>query len=107
VQPEESVELEAPFSEKEIREVVFSCYAEGAPDPNGLSFLLYHKFWDTIKGDIMNMFLDFYEGCLDLFRLNFFMLIHKVEDATEMKLFRPISLLNCSFKFFSKVLTIR
>jgi hypothetical protein len=66
VQPEESVELESPFSEKEIREAVFSCYAEGGPDPNGLSFLLYHKFWDTVKGDIMNMFLDFYEGCLDL-----------------------------------------
>jgi hypothetical protein len=58
-----------------------------------------------VKGDILNMFSDFYEGRLDLFRLNFAMLtlIPKVEDATEMKLFRPISLLNCSFKIFSKV----
>jgi hypothetical protein len=34
-------------------------------------------------------------------------LIPKVEEASEMKAFRPISLLNCSFKIFSKVLTLR
>jgi hypothetical protein len=57
----------------------------------------------------MRMFSEFYEGRLDLFRLNFALLtlIPKVEDATDMKMFRPISLLNCSFKFFSKVLTLR
>ena len=30
-----------------------------------------------------------------------------MEDATSMKNFRPISLINCSFKIFSKVLTVR
>jgi hypothetical protein len=34
-------------------------------------------------------------------------LIPKMEDAVEMKNFRPISLLNCSFKIFSKVITLR
>jgi hypothetical protein len=59
--------------------------------------------------DILHMFDDFFKGQLDLFRLNFAMLtlIPKVEEASEMKNFRPISLLNCSFKIFSKVLTIR
>jgi hypothetical protein len=62
-----------------------------------------------VKSDILNMFSDFYEGKLDLFRLNFVMLTlnPKVEDVTKMKLFRPISLLNCSFKIFSKFLTLR
>jgi hypothetical protein len=48
-------------------------------------------------------------GSLELFRLNFAMLtlIPKVENACEMKKFRPISLLNCSFKMFSKLLTLR
>jgi hypothetical protein len=106
---DEKDEMEAPFSEDEIRDVVYSCYAEGAPGPDGLSFLFYHKFWDIVKGDIMNMFRDFYEGGIDLFRLNFAMLtlIPKVEDAIDMKMFSPISLLNCCFKNFSKVLTIR
>jgi hypothetical protein len=46
---------------------------------------------------------------LDLFRINFatLTLIPKVDDATEMKNYMSISLLNCSFKFFGKLLTGR
>jgi hypothetical protein len=67
------------------------------------------KFWDVTKGDILKMFDDFCAGKLDLFRLNFAILtlIPKVDDASKMKLFRPISFLNCSFKIFSKILTLR
>jgi hypothetical protein len=63
----------------------------------------------VIKRDLMSMFEYLYEGRLDLFRINFAVLtlIPKVEDASDMKLIRPISLLNCSFKNFSKVLTLR
>jgi hypothetical protein len=63
----------------------------------------------VIKGDLMRMFAEFYLCGLDLFRLNFVVLtlIPKVEDVVDMKMFRPISLLNCSFKIFSKVLTLR
>jgi hypothetical protein len=55
------------------------------------------------------MFVDFHEGNLDLYRLNCALvtLIPKVGDATNMKQFWPISLLNCSFKIFSKILTLR
>jgi hypothetical protein len=55
------------------------------------------------------MFSDFQDGRLDLFRLNFAMLtlVPKIEGADEMKFFMPISLLNCSFKIFSKTLTHR
>jgi hypothetical protein len=46
---------------------------------------------------------------VDLFRINFAVLtfIAKVEDAKDMKLLRPIILLNYSFKIFSKMLTLR
>lgn len=55
------------------------------------------------------MFNDFFRGELDLDRLNFALLtlIPKEQDARNMKKFRPISLCNCSFKIFSKVMTIR
>jgi hypothetical protein len=65
VQVDENAELEAHFSEEEIREVVLSCYSEGAPGPNGLSFLFYHKFLDVVKSDILNMFSAGWI-CLDL-----------------------------------------
>ena len=57
----------------------------------------------------MALFKDFYEGELDIYRLNFAMitLVPKEKDATSMKKFRPISLLNCIFKTFTKVLTNR
>jgi mannosylglycoprotein endo-beta-mannosidase len=71
--------------------------------------MFYHKFWDLIKFDLVDMFNNFHKGKLDLKRLNFAMisLIPKVDEAREMKSFRPISLINCSFKVFSKVLTLR
>jgi len=101
--------LTAPFTELEIKEAVFSCYAEGAPGPDGISFVFYHKFWDLVKGDLVNMFNEFFSGELDLYRLNFAMisLIPKEEGARSMKKFRPISLINCSFKKISKVFTLR
>jgi len=62
-----------------------------------------------IKSDLVAMFTYFYEGILDLERLNFVMLslIPKVDEARSIKNFRPIILINCSFKIFSKVLTLR
>jgi hypothetical protein len=55
------------------------------------------------------MFNAWFDDNLDLYRLNFAMitLIPKENEARSMKKFRPISLLNCSFKIFTKVLTNR
>jgi hypothetical protein len=101
--------LDAPFSIEEIKEAVFSSYSDGAPGPDGLSFMFYQKFWEILKEDLVSLFEDFYKGDLDLYRLNCAMLtlIPKVEEVKEMKQFRPISLINCSFKIFLKVLTNR
>jgi hypothetical protein len=53
----------------------------------------------------MNMFSDFQNRGMDLFRLNFAMLtlIPKVEDAADMKLFRPISLWTLVLKFLVRL----
>jgi len=58
---------------------------------------------------VVHLFNDFHRGDLDLKKLNFALvtLIPKVGEATNMKQFRPINLLNCSFNFFSKLLTLR
>jgi hypothetical protein len=57
----------------------------------------------------MEMFRDLNEGNLDLYRLNFALItvIPKEKDARTMNKFRPISLLNCCYKNFTKVLTNR
>jgi len=89
VTEEENNVLTAPFTELDIKEAVFSCYAEGAPGPDGISFVFYNKFWDLVKGDLVNMFNEFFSGELDLYRLNFAMisLIPKEEGARSMKKF--------------------
>jgi hypothetical protein len=48
VTPEENSSLTASFTEVEIKEAVFSCYAEGTPSPDGLSFFFYQKFCLTL-----------------------------------------------------------
>jgi hypothetical protein len=44
VTSQEDAELEKEFSEEEIKEAVFGSYAEGAPGPDGLSFLFFQSF---------------------------------------------------------------
>jgi hypothetical protein len=50
----------------------------------------------------------FKKGEVNLARLNFAKIIHipKEEGANTLKKFRPISLINCSFKIFAKPSTI-
>ena len=57
----------------------------------------------------MALVRDFENNELDIARLNYVMLtlIPKEENAVEMKKFRPIALINCSFKIFSKALNNR
>lgn len=109
VTEEENNFLTRPFSEEEIKEVVFSCYSDGAPGPDGISFMFYQKYWDIVKKDLLAMFDDLHRGRLDLHRLNFAMiiLIPKEDGSRLMKKFRSISLIDCSFKIFSKALTLR
>jgi hypothetical protein len=97
--------VNADFSEKEVKDAIFGSYAEGAPGPDGFSFLFYQHFWELIRADFMDMVKDWNEGKLDLYRLNFSLLtlIPKETDAVIIHKFRPIALTNCSFKIFLNV----
>ena len=57
----------------------------------------------------MTLFNDFYEERLPLFSLNFgvITLPPKTKDAKQIQQYRPICLLNVSFKIFTKVGTNR
>lgn len=62
----------------------------------------FKRCWEVIKGDIMPLFEDLFDGELQLFQLNFRMvsLWPKKEDVLRIVQSRPICLLNVSFNFF-------
>jgi hypothetical protein len=76
---------------------------------NGCPAEFYQNFWDTIKGDIKLMSQDLCHGNLPLFSLNFgvITIIPKIQEANVIQQYRPIFLLNVSFKIFTKVATNR
>ena len=80
-----------------------------APGPDGFPTEFYQNFWDVIKSYLLALFGSLHTGQLELFRLNFseIILLPKINDAERIQQYRPICLLNVSFKIFTKVATIR
>jgi hypothetical protein len=109
VSVEENNFLTAEYSKEEIRNAIFQMEHNKAPGPDGFPAEFYQTFWDTIKGDLLNLFSWVHAGQLELFRLNFgeIVLLPKVNEAERIQQYRPIYLLNVSFKIFMKVATLR
>jgi hypothetical protein len=58
---------------------------------------------------MLDLFMEFHSNSLDIKRLNYGIvtLIPKIKDASRIQQFRPICLLNCIYKWFTKVLILR
>jgi hypothetical protein len=80
-----------------------------APGPDGFPAEFYQKNWEVIKKDLMETVFAFQKAELPLFILNFGMIIllPKKENMIQIQQYRPIFLLNVSFKIFTKVGTNR
>jgi hypothetical protein len=105
----ENEALVAEFSEKEVRDAIFQMKHNKAPGPDGFPAEFYQVFWSLIKDDLMAMFQDFHSGNLPLFCLNFgtITLLPKEKEAKKIQQYRPICMLNVSFKIFTKVIANR
>ncbi|WVZ53969.1 hypothetical protein U9M48_004850 [Paspalum notatum var. saurae] len=101
--------LVSPFSEEEVKMAVFQMKHNTAPGPNGFQVEFYQTFWINIKEDLMALFTEFHKGTLPLHSLNFgtIILLPKGNDVKQIQQYRPICLLNVSFKIFTKVITNR
>jgi hypothetical protein len=106
---EDRVLLTVPFSIEEIKMVVFSLKHNSAPGPDGFPAEFFKDFWDLITLTCGIYSRIFYDGVLDIKRLNFGIvtLLPKVDNPTDMRKFRPIRLLNVCYKIITKVLTNR
>ena len=106
---EENELLTSEFTVSEVKDAVFQMEHNKAPGPDGFPAEFYQVFWEVIKDDLMALFTDFHKEDLNLFILNFgiITLIPKVQEATKIQQYRPICVLNVSFKIFTKVATNR
>jgi hypothetical protein len=102
----ENSKLTAAFTEKEVKQAILQMKHNRAPGPDGFLAEFYQVFWEIIKGDLMTLFKEFHEGKLPLFNLNFgvITLLPKQKEESHIKQYRPICLLNVSFKIFIKVM---
>jgi hypothetical protein len=106
---DEAASLEAPFLEKEVKDVIFGMDGDKAPGPDGFSLAFFQACWEVLKKNIMAIFFDFHARCKFEKSLNstFISLIPKVSGAADLKDFHPISLVSGIYKIISKVLANR
>ncbi|XP_020272038.1 uncharacterized protein LOC109847206 [Asparagus officinalis] len=102
-------DIEIPFSEEEVHKAIFDMNGDKSPGPDGFSAIFFQVFWEVVKLDIMRLFEEFYEGKLEINRINYahIILIQKKNEASTVNDYRPISLLNVIYKIITKVLTNR
>jgi hypothetical protein len=109
ITPEENEKLTSVIKEQEVKDAVFQMKHNKAPGPDGFLAEFYQILWETIKNNLMALFKDFYKDKLPLFSLNFgtITFLLKQKEATHIRQFCPICLLNVSFKIFTKMVVNR
>jgi hypothetical protein len=103
VTEEENAILIEEFLENEVRKALFQMEHN-----YGFPAKFYQTFWELVKKDFMTLFEEFHQGSLPLYSLNFgtIILLPKCVEAIKIQQYRPIYLLNVSFKIFTKVITL-
>uniref|UniRef100_A0A453FRQ8 Uncharacterized protein n=2 Tax=Aegilops tauschii subsp. strangulata TaxID=200361 RepID=A0A453FRQ8_AEGTS len=100
----ENAALTAPFSKEEVWLAIKGMNPSSAPGPDGLPVKFFQTFWPAIEQEVMALFEEFYVGSIDLQRLNYgiITLIPKVPGASDIRQFRPITVINVIFRTLAK-----
>ena len=80
-----------------------------APGPDGFTMAFYHHCWRVVEKDVLAVFEEFFQHCKFEKSLNatFIALIPKKNVASNIRDFRPISLVGSLYKILSNVLANR
>jgi hypothetical protein len=106
---EDNEVLNEPFSKSEIKNALDCMVKNKALGPDGIPVEFFQTCWGIVKYDIMQLFQDWHSGNLNLYRLNFGMIIllQKTAHADVIQKYRPICLLQVLYKLIIKVATLR
>lgn len=85
------------------------CAQEKAPGPDFFPMIFFQTFWETLKEDIINTLVHFYSNQTfeRSFNATFISLIPKKVGVSELKDFRPISLVGSVYTIIAKLLAER
>uniref|UniRef100_A0A2N9F7C8 Reverse transcriptase domain-containing protein n=1 Tax=Fagus sylvatica TaxID=28930 RepID=A0A2N9F7C8_FAGSY len=105
----ESAVLERQFDKEEVLQVVKDLQGDKAPGPDGFTMAFFQKCWSVLEADVMGFFDEVYHHCKFERSLNasFIALIPKKQNASNIRDFRPISLIGSVYKLLAKVLANR
>jgi hypothetical protein len=103
------VHLERPFELEEVLQVLKDVQGDKAPGLDGFTMAFFQKCWSVLEKDVMDFFGEVHAYCKFEKSLNttFISLIPKKVDATNIRDFRPISLIGSIYKLLAKVLANR
>ena len=108
ISPQTKTHLESPIQEEEVTKAIWSLHLDKAPGPDGFPICFYRTFWPLIKRDFMRIITWMEKGNMGgATNSSFLALIPKDSKPSFVKIFRPISLCNASYKIFSKVMSLR
>jgi len=104
-----NVLLAQDFTLLEIKESLKGFKKGKSPGMDGLPLEFYLTFWDILAHDLLTVFKEFetLDRLPDSFRVGIVSLLHKKGDRTDLRNWRPITLLNFDCKIFSKILSMR
>ena len=107
---EEQESLEKDLTLEELKEALASFADKKSPGEDGFTKEFYQTFFDLMGKDLLNSYNDsFHKGSLSITqKRGSITLIPKGDvNLTNLKNWRPISLLNVDYKLLSKVLAKR
>lgn len=105
----EKADLEKDFEEKEIKEAIWGCGRNKSPGPDGFTIEFFKTHWEIVKSDLVVAYNEFNKRPKIPKGTNsaFITLIPKVNNPSQVKDFRPISLISSVYKILSKLLANR
>ena len=101
--------LDRRFELDEVFRAVKELEGDKAPGPDGFSLAFFHHCWGVVERDVFAVFEEFYLHSKFEKSLNatFLALVPKKNDASNIRDFRPISLVGSVYKILAKVLANR
>ena len=100
-----NAELTKAFTRDEVINALKQLHPTKAPGPDGMSAIFFHKYWDIVGLNIINMVLNVLNSNMPITEINKtnITLIPKTSQPFKMAEFRPVSLCNTTYKLISKV----